>query len=874
MSTISTGTLLTTAFIVRSDLSGTLQIQTGASSANAVYIDSSQNVGIGNTNPGVKLQVTGTTISSNFYTGTGTASAGTFGADSAGTGASIIMYGSTGANPGAMLLYAGGTERMRIDSSGNVGIGTSSPGYKLDVQSTASSGAPLLANFQAAGGDVQLYVQNGTVKTQVTADATNSASIIGSFSAHPLVFRTSNTERMRIDSSGNVGIGTSSPTNFGLNYITTIISGGNAGILQLKGVNNSVDFRVQADSYGLLDVNSNHPMLFRTNATERMRIDTSGNVGIGTSSPTAKLQASGAGETRVFSTNSTASITAQMGADASSAYVGSYTNHPLVFRTNDAERARIDTSGNVGIGTTTPVAQLGVYGAGQTTAAMSTSTGLGGTLYVRDSAGASGNGGAVMFGASQGAFAAIKGLITDGSNNTLGALAFSNRSASTDTTLTERMRIDSSGNVGIGTSSPGVKLDVVGTTNIRHTYTGATGGILFGQYNTTGDAQIQNQSSGGVIAIATNNTERMRIDSSGNLLLGTTSATTAPTGYVSAANTFGFKNRIINGAMVIDQRNVGASITANDAAFPVDRFVYSMSAASKGTSQQSTTTATGFTNSVLFTSSSAYTVGAAEHFSLVQKIEGFNVSDLAWGTASAATVTLSFWVRSSLTGTFGGAISNSALNRSYPFTYTISAANTFEQKTITIAGDTTGTWVTNSGIGMYIFWNLGCGATNSGTAGAWAAATYFSATGATSVVGTNGATFYITGVQLEKGTVFSGFDYRPYGTELDLCLRYYEILNSNYSFPLFVPNGSYLNKVAGTWTYQVQKRATPSLSQISGSTVGVDRFGIGPATISSVGLNASTDTMMTFDITLSASYTTGERMSLTGNKIYQASAEL
>lgn len=238
-------------------------------------------------------------------------------------------------------------------------------------------------------------------------------------------------------------------------------------------------------------------------------------------------------------------------------------------------------------------------------------------------------------------------------------------------------------------------------------------------------------------------------------------------------NTFGFKNRIINGAMVIDQRNAGASVTPTDGQYVLDRFNFGLSQASKLTAQQSSTAPAGFVKSFLITSSSAYTVGSSERFLTTQAIEGLNISDLAWGSASAATVTLSFWVRSSLTGTFGGALRNSALDRSYPFSYTISSANTWEQKSVTIAGDTSGTWLTTNGVGIYLSFSLGSGSTVSNTAGAWAAGNYVSATGATSVVGTNGATFYITGVQLEKGSTATSFDYRPYGTELNLCYRYF-----------------------------------------------------------------------------------------------------
>ena len=269
------------------------------------------------------------------------------------------------------------------------------------------------------------------------------------------------------------------------------------------------------------------------------------------------------------------------------------------------------------------------------------------------------------------------------------------------------------------------------------------------------------------VAIATAGTQAMLVDSSQNVTFA--QAANLP-------NTFGFKNRIINGAMVIDQRNAGASasLTSSQTYF-VDRFFGVEDTDGTMTIQRSTTAPTGFINSLLMTTTSAdASLGATQICYVGQKIEGLNVADFAWGTASAATVTISFWVRSSLTGTFGGAVANNAFNRSYPFTYTISLANTFEYKTITIAGDTTGTWPTDNGGSIQVFLGLGVGSTYSGTAGAWAGAGYISATGATSVIGTNGATFYITGVQLEKGSTATSFDYRPYGTEFALCQRYFE----------------------------------------------------------------------------------------------------
>ena len=269
------------------------------------------------------------------------------------------------------------------------------------------------------------------------------------------------------------------------------------------------------------------------------------------------------------------------------------------------------------------------------------------------------------------------------------------------------------------------------------------------------------------------------------IINGSSPSITFSDGSAQTSATRPFLNRIINGAMVIDQRNAGASVTPTSGTFTLDRWNALMSQASKYSIQQnagSITPPVGFSNYLGITSTSAYSVGSGDYFGLYQSIEGFNFADLGFGTANAKTVTLSFWVRSSLTGTFGGSFNNYANNRCYPFTYTISSANTWTQASITIAGDTSGTWVgaTNAGAASVLF-GLGTGSTYSGTAGAWAGSTYFSATGATSVVGTNGATFYITGVQLEVGSTATSFDYRPYGTEWVLAQRYCKVYRASDS---------------------------------------------------------------------------------------------
>lgn len=315
---------------------------------------------------------------------------------------------------------------------------------------------------------------------------------------------------------------------------------------------------------------------------------------------------------------------------------------------------------------------------------------------------------------------------------------------------------------------------------------------------------------------------------------------------VSSAGLYGFKNRLINGSMSISQGAAGATITpavtsAYATNYPVDRFQVIVGAASKLTTAQSSVAATGFNFSTLITSSSAYTVGAGEVFVIRQNIEGFNTADLGWGAAGAAPVTLSFWVRSSLTGTFGGSLQNSASTRSYPFTYSIAAANTWELKSVTIAGDTTGTWIgATNGIGLRVNFGLGVGSTYSGTAGAWAGSDYDSATGATSVVGTSGATFYLTGVQLERGSAATSFDYRPYGTELALCQRYFygrsgaEYYSACYWQSTTQWNGCVLQ-------YPVTMRAAPvfTFAAASNFSIGLAGSSVTAATISASNISVN-----------------------------------
>jgi hypothetical protein len=241
------------------------------------------------------------------------------------------------------------------------------------------------------------------------------------------------------------------------------------------------------------------------------------------------------------------------------------------------------------------------------------------------------------------------------------------------------------------------------------------------------------------------------------------------------------KNKIINGDFAIDQRNNGASLTptaVGPGQYNLDRWASYCSQASKISIQQNAgavTPPSGFGYYAGVTSLAATTVGSSDYFIYAQNIEGFNTASLGWGTASAKTITISFWVRSSLTGTFGGVVTNNVQNRTYAFTYGIASANTWEQKSVTIAGDTSGTWQRGSSTGIFMIFGLGTGSAQSTAAGSWGTSSALSASGSVNFVSTNGATWYITGVQLEQGNVATPFTTASgsIGGELALCQRYY-----------------------------------------------------------------------------------------------------
>jgi hypothetical protein len=331
----------------------------------------------------------------------------------------------------------------------------------------------------------------------------------------------------------------------------------------------------------------------------------------------------------------------------------------------------------------------------------------------------------------------------------------------------------------------------------------------------------------------------------------------------------GFRNRLINSDMRIDQRNAGAAVTIGAATptYTLDRWTAYSTAASKFTVQQ-TPSATetgfaarvgaGFRNYLAVTSLAATTPAATDEYILQQRIEGFNAADLAWGTSDAKTITLSFLVYSSLTGTFGGAIQNSASNRVYVFSYSIPTANTWTSISVTIAGDTSGTWLTTNGIGIRVGFDLGSGATYKGTAGSWGSTFFNGVTGGVNVIGTSGATFFITGVQLEAGSVATPFERIDYGRQLIQCQRYFQSFGGDYAFQRF-GNGLNTSTTVNTAIVQlmVSMRANPTLGFSSVSDFKVIHSGTTLTDVTAIAIDGATTVAPTVGFTVASGLTSG-----------------
>ena len=315
----------------------------------------------------------------------------------------------------------------------------------------------------------------------------------------------------------------------------------------------------------------------------------------------------------------------------------------------------------------------------------------------------------------------------------------------------------------------------------------------------------------------------------------------------------GFRNKIMNGNMVIAQRGTAAITGSSAKQYPVDRWVCQSSTTNSVTFQQSTTAPAGFTNSIVATSGNSATAYTSNNYTFMyQYIEGYNIADLAYGSASAKQVSVSFWCRASQTGTYNAVLENSNATRNYVTTFTVNTANTWEYKTLLISGSPSGTWLTDNGAGLAFYIVLGMGSTyETASPNTWLESSVkYGTSGAVDIGAYNAATFYLTGVQLEQNYQPTPFEQRPYGVELQLCQRYYQRYNNDggsNTTPLnggvFVGTG--VGAVGGYLIHPVRLRRTLTSSDISYANIGIDdqaTFGTG---VSSVVVNSSRATLDT-----------------------------
>ena len=341
------------------------------------------------------------------------------------------------------------------------------------------------------------------------------------------------------------------------------------------------------------------------------------------------------------------------------------------------------------------------------------------------------------------------------------------------------------------------------------------------------------------------------------------------------SNNVTMRNRIINGAMVIAQRGTSGFSETGSAQYTLDRWQVAGASPGVFSIAQSTTAPTGYLNSILITVPTADASLTGASYQLQQKVEGLNITDLDWGLSTAKPVTLSFWVRSSLTGNFGGVLTNSNYDWTYPYSYTINSANTWEQKTVTIAGPTSGTWLTTNGIGVFVVFGLGAQVVRTATAGVWANTIARQPTSSVNLIATNGATFYLTGVQFEAGTTASPFEYRQYGTELNLCQRYYQ-RQTGGGRHFIGGNGGVSNCFPTAYLVQTL-RSTPTLSYSAVGDFTIEGLtGGGQSTCTALSFNANTFNSVTVNVSSSSSTgSTGGQLLGNSSSVWTAfSAEL
>jgi hypothetical protein len=649
---------------------------------------------------------------------------------------------TTNVAEGTNLYYTDARARASVSAGTGISynsttgvITNASPSLGGDVVGPASATDNAIARFDTTTGKL---LQNSVVTVGDTGAVSGVTTLAASTSVTTPIVQATNSGGLALKNSGGttqMSVGAGGGDNMSINVSTNI-----------NGTNAQID--ISPTGTGHVHIN---PTGLGSIEIKPTSVGTMDNITIGATTPKAI-------------TGTTVTATTFSGSGAS---LTSIPNSALVNSAITINGTSTSLGGSVSVGTVTSVTGTSpVVSSGGTTPAISMPA----------------------------ATTSVNGYLTSTDWNT-----FNSKGSGTVTSVSATAPITSSGGATPNLAMPAATNSVNGylTSTDWTTFNGKQATLVSGTniktINTnsilgSGDLTISASAAGSTTQVQYNNAGAFAGSSDLTYASSTLTAPTVsssngvfstPNGNLGAGNATRFKNRIINGNMVIDQRNGGASVStvASGTPYTLDRWSYQASQTSKFTIQQnagSVTPPTGFINYLGVTSTSAYAITSSDYFILRQPIEGLNVADLAWGTANAKTVTLSFQVYSSLTGTFGGSLENSANSRSYPFSYTVSSANTWTSVSVTIAGDTTGTWLTTNGTGIFVYFGLGVGSTYSNTAGAWAAGNYLSATGATSVVGTSGAKFYITGVQLEVGSSATGFEYVDYANQLLMCQRYYE----------------------------------------------------------------------------------------------------